>query len=205
VREPSRSALARLKQYDSYVDYFTSLRYGPAQQSVSADYLRALILTESASDRWAVSHKGARGLTQIMPSTGRIAAAEIAATGVDYRYVDESDFARLPTDRLFEPAVSILIACYLSAKYQADFGGDLELVAAAWNAGPHRVAQYGLRPPPYAETHRMLRTLSGYLNYFGRPTALDASGWTDLRSQRWDTADWNAPGWRDDLLEQQLR
>jgi soluble lytic murein transglycosylase-like protein len=205
VREPTKTAIARLKQYEPYIQYFTSLTYGPEATSVSPDYLRALILTESAADPWAVSHKGARGLTQIMPSTGRIAAAEIAASGIDYRGVDESRLVRLDPDRLFDPAVNLLIACYLSAKYQSDFGGDLELVAAAWNAGPNRVTQYGLQPPPYRETHQMLRTLAGYLNYFGGRALAHDGGWIDFRSPRWDTADWNAAGWADahidDLFE----
>src|SRR5262249_12849701 len=84
--KPSDSALSRLQQYEPYIAYFTSLRYGPMQSPVSPDYIRALILTESAGEKYAVSNKGARGLTQIMPDTGRLAAQDIIADGMDYQY-----------------------------------------------------------------------------------------------------------------------
>jgi soluble lytic murein transglycosylase-like protein len=204
VYKPTESALTRLEQYEPYIAYFTSLSYGPVNSTVSPNYVRALILTESAGQKLAVSKKGARGLTQIMPETGRLAARDIVASGFDFRYIEESRLVRYNPDMLYDPAINILIACYLGAQYHADYSGRSDLVAAAWNAGPHAVARYGMRTPPYRETRGMVHRLVGYLNYFTtaspdtRTAAFIpaiASRFTDLSHERWDTDGWNEPGW----------
>lgn len=199
VHKPSENQLVRLDQYADYIDYFTSLGYGPNDSNVSAEYIRALILTESSGDKFALSHKGARGLTQIMPETGRMAAREIVMDGVDYRYVSEQSLIYYDPDVLYDPATNILIACYLSALYHTDYRGQHELVAAAWNAGPEAVARFGYALPPYRETHGMVQRLVGFLNYFSLAGAAPrddrAPAWVDYTSPRWDTRGWDAPGW----------
>ncbi len=197
VIQPTTAQLARLGRYERYIEYFAGLAYGPQQSRVSADYIRALILTESSAQRYAVSHKGARGLTQIMPDTGRMAARELAASGIDFRYVDERKLAAYHPDVLFDPAVNILIACYLGALYHTDYHGRIDLAAAAWNAGPQAVARYGNRMPPFRETHGMIHRLVGYLTYFSRQKgALRPSlRWSDFSGRRWDTSEWHEPGW----------
>ncbi len=186
---PSQTALTRLANYDHYIEYFTAQRYGEHGNQISPAYIRALILTESAANRYAISPKGARGLTQIMPQTGRMAAAEILASGIDYEYVDEAKLVRLSADALHDPAINLLIACYLSSTYGKRYGGRTDLIAAAWNAGPEAVARYGNRPPPYAETRGLLVRLHDYLTYFQnglQPT------WS---YSRWETYGFDAPGW----------
>ena len=197
VRKPTEIHLARLRQYEHYIEYFAGQGYGPSQSRVSPEYIRALILTESAGQKFAVSHKGARGLTQIMPQTGRMAAAEILASGVDYDFVDEQKLVRYNADLLYDPAVNILIACYLSSLYHTDYRGSHELVAAAWNAGPGAVARYGNVTPPYQETRGMVARLVSYLNYFSVENGFAGRGprWVDLSHPRWNTAGFNAPGW----------
>ena len=182
-------------------------------------------MTESAAQKFAVSNKGARGLTQIMPETGRLAINALRDSGADFRYIDESRFSRYNSDLLYDPAVNILIACHLGAIYHADYSGRSDLVAAAWNAGPQAVLRYGYRTPPYQETRGMVHRLVGYLNYFSTtypaapsfrsasasaslPVAASgeavktagyspsiASRVTDHSHPRWDTSGWNEPGW----------
>ncbi|RMF20624.1 MAG: lytic transglycosylase domain-containing protein [Deltaproteobacteria bacterium] len=164
---PSRSQLRRLYYLEPYIRYFSSLSYGPEGARVPADYIRALILTESAGDTWARSVKGARGLTQILPSTARAALAELGASGYDYLYIDEKVFKEFSPDDLYDPALNILIACYLSATYHARYEGRTELVVAAWNAGPGAVARYGNEPPPYRETRDLISRVKGYMSYLG--------------------------------------
>lgn len=214
IRRPTDTSLARLEQYEPYIAYFTSLTYGPTNSTVSPNYIRALILTESAAQKQAVSNKGARGLTQIMPETGRLAINDLRETGIDFRYVDETRLRRYSSELLFDPAINILIACYLGALYHADYSGRSDLSAAAWNAGPHAVLRYGNRTPPYQETRGMVHRLVGYLNYFTaeNPSAsysvgsarmapprvipAIASRVMDTSHPRWDTNDaWNHPGW----------
>ncbi|MFQ5351865.1 MAG: lytic transglycosylase domain-containing protein [Candidatus Binatia bacterium] len=166
VRKPSREQLARLDYLEPYIRYFTSLSYGPNDARVSADYIRALILTESGGHLRARSRKGARGLTQIIPSTARWAAAHLARDDYDYLYVDEGLFENFDADDLYNPAINILLACYLNATYNDRFGGRTELVAAAWNAGPGAVTRHGNNPPPYPETRVLISRVLGYMDFF---------------------------------------
>ncbi len=166
-RTPSRAQLRRLYYLEPYIRYFTSLSYGSESSQVPADYIRALILTESAGDTWAHSVKGARGLTQILPSTAREALRELKESDYDYLYIDEKVFADFEADDLYEPAVNILIACYLSATYHAKYEGRTDLVVSAWNAGPGAVARYGNEPPPYRETRDLISRVMGYMSYLG--------------------------------------
>ena len=188
-RAPTQAQLARLSAFDQQIDYFTSLGYGPNGARIPASYVRALALAESDADPRARSHKGARGLTQIMPVTGRKAAFELAASGVDYRFVDESQLKNFKSDYLYDPAINLLICAYLSATYSQKFGGRTDLVASAWNAGVHSVERYGKRPPPYRETRQLLGRVHDYMTYFqgGRHP-----GW---QRGTWNTYGFDAPGW----------
>lgn len=164
---PSPLQLGRLYKFEAYIRYFTSISYGPNDARVSPEYLKALILTESGGHRFAHSSKGARGLTQIMPATARNVAKKLVEEGYDYLYIDEKkDLAHFSADRLYDPAINILIACYLSATYHERFEGRTELVAAAWNAGPGAVTRYGNEPPPYRETRALITRILGYMDFF---------------------------------------
>ena len=188
-RPPSDTQLARLGHFSKYIDYFTSLGYGPENARISASYIRALIVAESSADPRARSHKSARGLTQIMLETGRIAAREILACGVDYNFVDEKLLRYLGTEDLYDPAINILIACHLSATYLDRFGGRTDLVVSAWNAGPDSVVRYGNRPPPYTETRQLLARVRGYMTFFDDGSA---PGWTTVA---WDTKGSRSASW----------
>ncbi len=166
AEQPTRGELDRLEPIEPYIRYFTSLAYGGADSRVSPTYIRALILTESRGDPDAHSRKGARGLTQIMPSTARLVLAKLAKGDDDYLYIDESAFGNFEADDLYDPALNILLACYLTATYNDRYQGRTELVAAAWNAGPSAVARYGNRPPPYRETRIHLDRVLGYMDFF---------------------------------------
>ncbi len=88
---------------------------------------QALIEAESAYNPKAISHKGAYGLGQLMPRTAH-------QLGVD------------PTDMAQNLDGS---ARYLLAQIAAF--QDIDLALAAYNAGPHRVREFG-GVPPYRET-----------------------------------------------------
>lgn len=163
--QPSRAQLRRIHQLEPYIRYFTSLAYGPQNARVPADYIRALILTESGGDRLAHSGKGARGLTQIIPSTARRVLQDLAVADYDYLYVDEALFGQFDPENLFDPALNILIACYLSATYHDRYGGRTDLVVSAWNAGPGAVRRYGNQPPPYPETRTLIKRVITYMDF----------------------------------------
>ena len=104
--------------------------------------LASMVSAESGGNMRAVSHKGALGLMQVMPATAR-------SLGV-------RDPGALLTDRTLALSTG---AAYLK-KLQGQFGNNVPLVVAAYNAGPGAVVKYkGV--PRYRETQGYVRTVMG--------------------------------------------
>lgn len=91
--------------------------------------IRSIITVESCFDPHATSTVGAKGLMQVMPSTG-------AELGFKHLYV--------PSDNL-----NAGMSYFRSLLEQ--FSNNVELALAAYNAGPKAVIKYG-GVPPYTET-----------------------------------------------------
>ena len=127
--------------------YAEHIQQASARYGVSPLLISAVIGSESACQQRAVSHKGARGLMQVMPDTAR-------AMGYD------------PAD-MFEPAIAIdagtrYLAMQLRAFGRVDWG------LAAYNAGPKAVERHG-GIPPYKETrHYVQKTVRRYVNNYLR-------------------------------------
>jgi hypothetical protein len=94
--------------------------------------------TESAFRPSAVSYKGACGLLQIMPATGR-------------RF-------GLRRSELFDPRKNVEVATRYLAWLLERFEGKLDLALAAYNAGENAVDRYG-GVPPYRETRSYVRKI----------------------------------------------
>jgi soluble lytic murein transglycosylase-like protein len=92
----------------------------------------AVMRAESNYNPNAVSEKGAVGLMQIMPDTGR-------------RF-------GLKEKELRVPGKNIRTGVQYLSELIAMFDGDLRLAVAAYNAGENAVIRHGRRVPPYAET-----------------------------------------------------
>jgi soluble lytic murein transglycosylase len=94
-----------------------------------ASFSLGIMRQESSFDIGAISSSGARGLMQLMPPTATTVARQIGApVAVPTLTVDAGYNMRLGT-------------AYL-AEVLNRFDGSLPLAAAAYNAGPHRVAQW---------------------------------------------------------------
>ena len=93
---------------------------------VNAELVMAIARRESEFDPGAVSRAGAAGLLQLMPGTATDMAAELGLP---------MDKQRLVTDWKYNAALG---SAYL-AQLVERFGGNIVLVAAAYNAGPNRV------------------------------------------------------------------
>jgi soluble lytic murein transglycosylase len=129
---PSVSALDR-NTYDQLIK-----RHSEAN---GLDYrlVKAVMLAESNGNPTAVSQKGARGLMQIMPDTGR----------------------DLELHNPFDPEENIQAgARYLKLLHEL-FKGNLELVLAAYNAGPQRVIQ-NMSVPAISETISYIKRVKLY-------------------------------------------
>lgn len=106
--------------------------------------LMAVIETESGGNPQAVSSKGASGLMQLMPETG----------------------ARHGATNLFDPRQNIAAGARYLRGLMQQFGGDVQLALAAYNAGEGAVRKYGDQIPPYAETMKYVpKVMSRYLRY----------------------------------------
>lgn len=98
----------------------------------------AVVRAESAYRPQAVSPKGAVGLMQVMPDTGR----------------------RFGVRDLEDPDSNLKAGtAYLG--YLLDLFSDLSLALAAYNAGEGAVARHGNRIPPYPETQAYVRDVLG--------------------------------------------
>lgn len=98
--------------------------------------VRAVMKTESNFNRWAVSSKGALGLMQLIPSTGR-------------RY-GVRDF--------YDPQQNIDAGVRHLKFLLEKFNGNLDLSLAAYNAGENLVEKLG-RVPPILETTTYVRKI----------------------------------------------
>lgn len=112
----------------------TEIHTSAQQNAVEESLIRAIIHAESAYQPDAVSPKGAQGLMQLMPATQ-----------------DELDV----TDP-FNPAANIAGGTRYLSELMQQFHGDIDLVAAAYNAGAGAVEKYG-GVPPYEETKEYVR------------------------------------------------
>jgi soluble lytic murein transglycosylase-like protein len=103
------------------------------QHSIDPLLFRALVTFESAWNPTAVSSKGAVGLTQVMPATGKA-------------------FCGLSRAQLLNPRDNLNCgASYFS--HQLRRFGDVKKALCAYNAGPGIVSRLG-RCPTYQETRR---------------------------------------------------
>ena len=122
----SPAMLARSAQYDSIIETAAT------QSSLQPELLRAVIAVESGFDPDAVSHKGARGLMQLMPKTARAYGAKNAS----------------------DPAQNVHAGARYLRTLMDRYEDDLELTLAAYNAGETAVERYGRKIPPFDETRR---------------------------------------------------
>jgi hypothetical protein len=164
---PPRATQRRLQAYEPYIQYFSRLSYSRPGITVNTHFVRALIAAESSARPRVVSDKGAIGLMQILPETGRRAARALYRSRRAFRYVRRADLRSLDARDLKDPAINILIGCYLLDRYNRVFANNLARTVGAWNAGPHRVRQYG-KTPPYEETLTLIGRVNAYYLYFRR-------------------------------------
>jgi hypothetical protein len=136
---PVRTAVRLPRTSEAYA---AMIRETADRHSVSPALVEAIARVESAFNPRAVSHKGARGLMQVMPATGR-------------RFGVRSD-------KLFDPEhnlkAGVAYLAWLSKRYR----GDIDLIAAAYNAGEGAVDDHG-GIPPYRETRDYVKRVKAAL------------------------------------------
>lgn len=127
-----------------YPMYHEELIFKYAEEYGVDPYLvPAIIRVESKFYHKAESHKGARGLMQISPITGRWAASEL---GIE-NYTE---------DMLFEPETNIRIGCWYIGVLEREFGEYLSTVIAAYNGGSGNVSRW-LKDERYSSDGKTLK------------------------------------------------
>ncbi len=127
------------------------------RQGVDPLLLLALAYQESRFDPFALSLADARGLTQVIPPTGKGIASAL----------NRPDFS---PDDLYRPAVAVEFGAWYLANQLSTFGGDPYRALAAYNAGAGPIPRWAAGDPDlfleridYSETRSYVRQV--YLHH----------------------------------------
>jgi soluble lytic murein transglycosylase len=148
------------------LDYERSLVTGAGEEGLDSALMAALIWQESAFDSDARSVVGARGLMQLMPSTGRGLARRLG-------------MPRLKPEDLDDPAANLKLGALYLKDMINRFGGRVERALAAYNAGPTRVARWTagervitaeefIESIPFAETRTYVMNILSHRDQYRR-------------------------------------
>jgi len=133
---PSKSSLERLTKYDSIIKS-ASETFG-----VDENIIKSVILAESAANEKAQSKANAKGLMQLMDGTAK----------------------DMGVKNIWDPKENIYGGTKYLSQMLRQYGGDLKLALAAYNAGPHNVNKHN-GVPPFTETKNYISRVVGYINY----------------------------------------
>jgi soluble lytic murein transglycosylase-like protein len=133
ARIHSRNASGLSTALTRAVPYHPAIKAAAMRNSVNPHLLWTIAYLESRFQPRCVSPKGARGLMQFIPATGR-------------RY------GLLTPRDLHDPLRSIDAAARYVRDLNVMFGGRIDLVLAGYNAGENAVINSRYRVPPYRET-----------------------------------------------------
>lgn len=115
------------------------------RHSVNPQLVAAVIHVESAFNPRAVSRKGACGLMQLLPATAR-------------------RFGLSKKKDLFDPKKNLEAGVKYLKWLTTRFGGDVQKILAAYNAGEGAVDRFG-GIPPYPETQSYVQKIFGLLGF----------------------------------------
>ena len=165
-RESAQSANARIVsanargRQSSPEEIDAAIVMAAARHNVDPNLVRAVVKVESNFNSNAVSRKGAMGLMQLMPATAR----------------------ELKVKNPFDPEQNVDAGVRHLKYLLENYGGDVKLTLAAYNAGSGAVAR-SAGIPHYAETQNYVRRITN-LYYGGFDFAPSGTSRDPLRVQR---------------------
>lgn len=142
VADTPKPSLAFYSKTFNTDQYDMIIKQHSYNHGVDPSLVKAVMKAESNFNPQAVSPKGAQGLMQLMPDTARNMSV--------YDPFDPDDNIRGGTKYL---------------KLLDDtFQGNLELILAAYNAGPNRVKEHNMNVPPFEETRNFIKRVKQFYN-----------------------------------------
>jgi len=155
----SGAAFAQTPLFRRVADQPNAARFEPLiekcakSQQLDPALVKAVIAVESAFQPNAVSVKGAVGLMQIMPETGK-------------RYGVVGDATRSIEQKLRDPAINLRVGTRHLRYLLVLFADDLALALAAYNAGENAVTRYDNTVPPFAETLEYVKLVQQFHSFY---------------------------------------
>ena len=134
IRAGGCSIDSRWVQYCYPLAYWEPVRRECGPRSLDPFLVLALIRQESLFDAHALSPANARGLMQILPSTGSRLASQLGHEGFD-------------AEQLYETDLNVALGTTYLRNLLDRFGGSLPRVLAAYNAGEAAVDKWMRRYP----------------------------------------------------------
>ncbi len=122
----------RPQRYSAWIDRYAR------QAGLDPMLIEAMVFAESSSRSGVVSHKGAVGLMQLMPSTAREVGARLGMRNLD---------AAMLRDPELNLRLGIEYFAWLVERHDS-----IELALAAYNAGPTRVSKWKRDHPALSPT-----------------------------------------------------
>lgn len=119
----------RVKQLLYPIHYAGTIGSAAQEHGVDPFIVAAIVKVESRFRPGVVSSRGARGLMQIMPDTGRWAAEQLRIEA----YYD---------DMLMDPEVNVRIGSWYLRRLLDAYKGDIVIALAAYNGGPANVDRW---------------------------------------------------------------
>ncbi len=166
VRDSSQSASAKIQAANfhghssSPEDVDSAIAMAAARHNVDPNLVRAVVKVESNYNPNAVSRKGAMGLMQLMPSTAR----------------------QLNVKNPFDPQQNVDAGVRHLKQLLENYGGDVNLTLAAYNAGSGAVAR-SAGIPHYSETQNYVRRITN-LYYGGFDVSTSGASHDPVKVQR---------------------
>ncbi len=117
-----------------------------SEQSLPPSLVFGIVHQESGFDPAAKSRSGARGLMQLMPSTGKEVARRLGMS--------------FSTQRLFEPEYSLRLGTTYFRQMLGIFDNRVELALAGYNGGPGRIGRLWREQQSAGEVDRFLEGLT---------------------------------------------
>jgi len=141
VPETNRSVVYKNINIDNK-NYDKQILQHSSAHGVDPSLIKAIMMAESNFNPYAVSPKGAQGLMQLMPDTARL----------------------MKVENPFDPDENIKGGIKYIKMLDEIFKGDLELILAAYNAGPQKVMEHKMSVPPIEETKTYIKRVKHYYN-----------------------------------------